>query len=227
MSSDLPADMRLAVHSIVDERLARYARIFGIPSLAVLVSAILYFVITLNNSITDEANALRNNIVEAEHELGEARDSLESARQALNSIQDEEKIASTIRFIELLEGRDLESWLKHLDVRILGLNSNVPLRVVAGQTAPGNGWRRYKETTHAMIDVDISGAGFSSPPIVFTSIGGEWRHWTIGGATSIYQVSEASFRIHVKPYSTPQQNALEDSGKFGWHINWIAIGRVD
>lgn len=98
-----------------------------------------------------------------------------------------------------------------------------PLRIAVGRTTPGStNWVQYS-SDGLYVDVDTSSAGFTSTPYYFTSLGGNISHWATTGATSIYYPTSNSFRVYVKFTAgtiTPAQ-----ANRWGWHINWTAIGR--
>jgi len=92
----------------------------------------------------------------------------------------------------------------------------------AGSTTPGaTDWKQYTSSS-LYLDVDTSSVGFTETPIYITSLGGNSGHWTIVGATSIYQATPTGFRVYIRWINgapiTPEQANL-----WKWHIQWMAI----
>lgn len=72
------------------------------------------------------------------------------------------------------------------------------------------------------VDVDTSSAGFTSTPIYITSLGGDAHHWSITGASSIYDAKPTSFRVYLRESdgtALNSQYAKDDH----WYIQWIGI----
>ena len=71
----------------------------------------------------------------------------------------------------------------------------------------------------------MSDCNFIETPTVVSSLVGTTRHWTTTGGSAPYVPTAQSFRIHVEDFHeiplTP-----EDADKYGWHINWVAVGKV-
>ena len=99
-------------------------------------------------------------------------------------------------------------------------SANEAFRIVVGKTDPKKtAWVHYTNSG-IYVDVDTSSAGFSSTPQYFTSLGGHTNNWLAQGATSIYRPTAQGFRIHV----SYQDLTAAKAKKWGWYINWIAIG---
>ncbi len=93
-------------------------------------------------------------------------------------------------------------------------------RIAVGKTSPGNtNWIQYGQNG-IYVDIDTSGAGFSSTPFYFTSLGGNSRHWTTQGATSIYSPTATNFRVYIYKQGLTVSEANDNR----WHIVWIGIG---
>ena len=99
-------------------------------------------------------------------------------------------------------------------------SANEAFRIVVGKTDPKKtAWVQYTDSG-IYVDVDTSSAGFSSTPQYFTSLGGHTNNWLAQGATSIYRPTAQGFRIHV----SYQDLTAAKAKKWGWYINWIAVG---
>lgn len=102
------------------------------------------------------------------------------------------------------------------------------LTIASGQTTPED-WQIYYTSIGQpygiFVDVDTSAAGFTTPPVYITSLGGRCWHWVTTGASSVYNATCTDFRIYIKwdtgmglPVVTPA-----DAKQYQWHINWIGI----
>jgi hypothetical protein len=78
-----------------------------------------------------------------------------------------------------------------------------------------SGWKDLSENS-IYFDVDTSACDFASTPFYLTSLGGDSRHWTSQGATSIYEPTRTGFRVQVKADGLTAAIAKD----FKWHINW-------
>ncbi|MFY1824515.1 M57 family metalloprotease [Myxococcus fulvus] len=68
------------------------------------------------------------------------------------------------------------------------------------------------------LDVNTSGCGFSSPPVLHLP-GRHRQSPGRAGATSIYTPSATGFRVYVTfPGITASQ-----ANTWGWHLNWSAV----
>ena len=66
--------------------------------------------------------------------------------------------------------------------------------------------------------MDISGCGFTSAPIVSSSLAGSSSHWQATGGSYQYDITATVFRVYVyRPGITPAQATDWD-----WKIGWIA-----
>ena len=66
--------------------------------------------------------------------------------------------------------------------------------------------------------MDISGCGFTSAPIVSSSLAGSSSHWQATGGSYQYDITATVFRVYVYlPGITPAQATDWD-----WKIGWIA-----
>lgn len=70
------------------------------------------------------------------------------------------------------------------------------------------------------VDIDTSHCGLTGDPLYFTSLGGESRHWSSRGVTSIYRSGPQGFRVVVLSSGAPE---LSDRGN--WYVNWMARTR--
>ena len=95
-------------------------------------------------------------------------------------------------------------------------------RIASGRTVPGKtNWQVY-DPNGIDLDVDTSAGRLTGTPIYITSIGGDGRHWSTTGDTSIYNPTATSFRVYVRnsdgnPLTPAQAN------NWKWHINWIGV----
>ena len=98
------------------------------------------------------------------------------------------------------------------------------MKIEWGRTKPGHtNWKQYHEYG-IFVDVDTSHANFPSTviPIYITSIGGKTKHWSTGGATSIYDATAESFRIYVH-WTKGGPLTVKEANDNEWHINWVGI----
>ena len=97
--------------------------------------------------------------------------------------------------------------------------SGKALKVCSGSTKKGStGWQNYS-SNGIVVTVDISGCGFSSTPNIVSSMSGTTSHWTMTGASMVYNPNKNSFRIFI--------NGINDSATAEarqYAINWIATG---
>ena len=91
----------------------------------------------------------------------------------------------------------------------------------AGATA-SSGWSYYS-SSGVYRDIDLSHCGFTSAPIVVTSLAGDTGLWTTPGGSEPYSVTSSGFRIFV--YKSDVTAPAAES--YGWHINWIATEIYD
>ena len=95
-------------------------------------------------------------------------------------------------------------------------------RIGAGRTPAGStAWQVYNPNG-IMVDVDTRAAGFTQTPVYVVSLGGNSQHWSTTGGTSVYNASNAGFRIYVRWWNdTPLVPATANANQ--WHIEWIGI----
>jgi len=99
--------------------------------------------------------------------------------------------------------------------------ANETLRIVVGRTDPHKTrWVQYSGGGIA-VEVDTAYAGFSTSAYYFTSLGGHTNNCMAQGVTSIYEPTAKGFRVHVGYRGLTAAQAKE----WGWHVNWIAIGK--
>ena len=87
----------------------------------------------------------------------------------------------------------------------------------AGKTT-ASGWTYYS-SSGIYRDIDISGCGFTSAPVISSSLSGSSSHWTSTGGAETYSVTATSFRIYISSSITASQAA---SSTYNWHVHWIA-----
>lgn len=95
-------------------------------------------------------------------------------------------------------------------------------------TTNTSAWQVYA-TTSLVIEVSTAACGFSTKPQhVSASLFGSTGHWATMGASSVYSVTETSFKVFILPTKvsngtivnyprTPEQATTQ-----GWRINWMA-----
>jgi hypothetical protein len=69
-------------------------------------------------------------------------------------------------------------------------------------------------------DIDVSGCGFTSAPIITSSLAGTGNHWKSTGGSEPYSITATGFRILVYNYDNGITPSLAAS--WNWNINWIA-----
>jgi hypothetical protein len=99
-------------------------------------------------------------------------------------------------------------------------------KIAAGSTTPGaTNWQPYPGTENGIyVDVDTSGANFTSTPKYVTSIGGDGFHWETTGGSAIYSPTPKGFRVYVR-FSTNRTLSPAFANQNKLHINWIGIGQ--
>ncbi|CAL9470031.1 hypothetical protein [Streptomyces sp. enrichment culture] len=101
------------------------------------------------------------------------------------------------------------------------------LRVGAGRTEPGQGWKVYG-SEGIYIDVDTSDAHFSGDPVYTTSLSstGGTQLWAVGGS-SVYDPGAQSFRVYLRWVDDGKRNGKqltpETAEQYGYFINWIGV----
>ena len=111
----------------------------------------------------------------------------------------------------------------------------------AGTTATG-GWKQYGSDEYGRgsiyydgsiysgiyLDVDISGCGFTSAPIISSSLGGDPAsyHWISEGGSYQYWITATSFRVYVYLRITWKPITPSIAEGWNWRINWIAEPNV-
>jgi hypothetical protein len=97
-------------------------------------------------------------------------------------------------------------------------------RIASGQTAPGQGWQQHGEAG-VYLDVDTSSAKFDSTPTYGVSLGGPGGNmWeTTGGASSVYNPTPKSFRVHLKRADGKPLSVQTVIDSYKWYVSWIGI----
>ena len=67
-------------------------------------------------------------------------------------------------------------------------------------------------------DIDLSGCGFTSAPIITSSLAGTGNHWKSTGGSEPYSITATGFRIYVYLAGITSSKAAS----WNWNINWIA-----
>ena len=47
-------------------------------------------------------------------------------------------------------------------------------------------------------DVDLSGCGFTQPPIISSSLAGNGSHWAATGGSALYEITATDFGVYIK-----------------------------
>ncbi|MCC5598299.1 hypothetical protein LC653_41710 [Nostoc sp. CHAB 5784] len=101
-------------------------------------------------------------------------------------------------------------------------------KIAAGSTTPGaTNWQPYVGSISIngiYVDVDTSGANFTSTPKYVTSIGGDGYHWATTGGSAIYSPTPTGFRVYVR-FSDNGTLSPAFANQNRFHINWIGIGQ--
>lgn len=97
-------------------------------------------------------------------------------------------------------------------------------RVYYNQTKPTD-WEQATDGRGLYATVDISHLKLNAKPIVITSIEGTGRHWALAGGSSVYNVTNTSFAVHVK-YNYPLAkykpgSETSDVIKYEWALNYV------
>jgi hypothetical protein len=95
------------------------------------------------------------------------------------------------------------------------------LRMVCGTT--GNVWQLDVFAANTVYqEIDLTSYGFSSVPMIFTSLGGSNYHFKAIGGANIYFPSTSGFTIFVTHLS--QSVTTSNANSWNWHLNWCAVG---
>lgn len=105
-------------------------------------------------------------------------------------------------------------------------------KICSGRTDPGVGWVDCDGTQGCgtgqgiFLDIDTSSCGFTSTPVIASSISGS-ASWALNGESAIYQADQDSFRVYVTStdevfVSRVNVNTTNATAN-GWRINWIAM----
>merc|ERR1712227_510605 len=91
----------------------------------------------------------------------------------------------------------------------------------------GHGKTRWKQHDSIGIygDIDMSDCNFIETPTVVSSLAGDTRHWSTTGGSAPYYPTALSFRIYVK-YFHEIELTPEEADRYGWHVHWVAVGKV-
>ena len=89
------------------------------------------------------------------------------------------------------------------------------LRICVGVT--NDSWTYYSSNA-VYKDIDISGCGFTSTPVITTSLAGTSSHWTVTGMTSIYSPTKNGFRIYLNGATTSSASGYD------YQVHWSAYG---
>jgi hypothetical protein len=90
----------------------------------------------------------------------------------------------------------------------------------AGRTSPSD-WVKYSGEG-IYVDVDMSKCGFSSTPVIVSSLHGKSSHWVSTGSSELYSPSETKFRIYIHTTASIV-SGLKYSGDYEWSIEWFAV----
>ncbi|MDJ0841716.1 MAG: hypothetical protein QNK37_34755 [Acidobacteriota bacterium] len=99
------------------------------------------------------------------------------------------------------------------------------IKIAGGKTPPGKtNWKQYQvpKKTHEdgiYVDVDTSSAKFRDTPNYVISISGTSNHWLANGCSSIYDPTNAGFRVYLHLSDVTPEYA----NKREWAVNWIGV----
>lgn len=145
-------------------------------------------------------------------------------------IRDSQSPNSTVRFETNSGNLTLSGSLSIGDLKVTGNlvgAAKGPLgeayRIAMGRTTMNKtNWIKYDDVADSIyVNVNTSGAKFSSTPYYFAILGGS-NHWLAQGVSSIYDQSSNGFKIYVR--DTEEKITAEKANQLGWHIQWIGIG---
>lgn len=94
------------------------------------------------------------------------------------------------------------------------------LNLVCGETSTSD-WQTYTDGHTVYVDVDMTAAGFTSIPYVFTSLNGDAWHWKTYGMTSLYSRTSTGFRVYI--YNLGTSMTASDAVTWGWTLSWCGI----
>ena len=96
------------------------------------------------------------------------------------------------------------------------VNSNMGNKKVFFGITSTNDWKTYS-ADGLYVDIDFSDLNLKEVPYVSTNIMGSTSHWTVSGATSIYNIDTRSFRIYIYQKGV----TLSFAQSSGWKIQYI------
>jgi len=107
------------------------------------------------------------------------------------------------------------------------------VKIATGSTPEGaTNWRQCFPVSDCggipsvVVDVDTSKAGFTVTPNYVTSIGGDGFHGYTIGSSAVYNATPNGFSVVVHLAIANQSDLTPGfADRFGWHINWVGIGR--
>ena len=78
------------------------------------------------------------------------------------------------------------------------------------------------------VDINIGSCGFTSLPVVVTSLAGNGFVWTAKGGSEPYFITRSSFRVVVYYEGTPLDPGITVAmaNEWSWHVNWMATEEV-
>jgi len=179
----------------------------------------------------EKNNNLERQLIEYRQDILVLEDNLTNTTRKLNQELEEtkQKLEQTTRELQesqIQQNGNLETEIQRFNTlidKLKGPNGET-LKFACGRTERKNTqWVQY-DADGIYVDIDISSAGFSCTPYLFTSLGGGSAHWVTRGATSIYSSENKgwneSFRIFLHfPGITPTQ-----ANDWHWFIQWLAVG---
>lgn len=110
---------------------------------------------------------------------------------------------------------DAKTWQWHVNWQAVPRSQSAEPVCHGGTSSSSTDWKYYAANA-IYTDVDTSDCGYTSTPLVFTSIGGDAGHYDIRGATSIYRASPTGFRVYLHQSGITASEAEQ----LGWHVNY-------
>lgn len=97
----------------------------------------------------------------------------------------------------------------------------IPARVCSGTTDPnGTAWSAQDAKT-LWTAVDFSACGFTSPPVLTTSLGATGAFTETTGGAQPQDITAKGFKIYL---AAPKAIDPSTAAALKWHVNWIAVG---
>ncbi len=106
--------------------------------------------------------------------------------------------------------------------QLLGAAQNTAgsaLRICTGES--NDVWTSYG-SGGLVKTISMSGCGFTSTPVIISSLHGTSSHWTTTGGQNVYSPTSSQFTIYI---SGGSWMTTTTAATYDWHIEWVAIGQ--